>query len=71
MILPSGLEKIGLFAFHNTGLANVKLPASLREIAQGAFAMCECLRTVEFGDGLDVLGTDEYPGGGGVWYGVF
>ena len=47
------------------------LPASLRMIAQGAFAKCKSLKTVEFSEGLEVLGTDEYTDKGGMWYGVF
>ena len=46
-------------------------PASLREISQGAFAACKCLRTVEFGEGLETLGTDQYPDTGEVWLGLF
>ena len=44
-----------------SGLENVEFPASLRTIAQGAFAECANLKTVKFGEGLEVLGTDEYP----------
>ena len=47
------------------------LPASLRTIAQGAFYKCESLKTVKFNEGLEVLGTDEYPDDGGRWFGVF
>ena len=44
-----------------SGLENVELPASLKTIAQEAFAQCTDLKTVKFGEGLEVLGTDEYP----------
>ena len=57
-MFPNTLGKIGLFAFYKTGLADVKLPASLRQISQGAFAACAHLKTVEFDDGLETLGTD-------------
>ena len=40
MILPEGLEKIDLYAFRETGLEDVELPASLRTMAHGAFAEC-------------------------------
>lgn len=36
------------------------LPASLKVVAQGAFARCKNLRTVRVNEGLEVLGTDEY-----------
>ena len=57
-MFPNALAKIGLFAFYKTGLAEVELPASLRQITQGAFAACAYLKTVEFDDGLETLGTD-------------
>lgn len=63
MEFSEGLEKIGLFAFYATDLENVTLPASLRTIAQGAFAQCGRFKTVKFSEGLEVLGTDEYPNG--------
>ena len=71
IIFPSTFEKIGIFAFYKTGFENIKLPTSLRVIAQGAFAGCERLRVVEFGEGLEVLGTDEYSNDGRMWHGVF
>lgn len=71
MVLPNALEKIGLFAFCETSLENVKLPASLREVSQGAFANCARLRSAEFDDGLEVLGTNEYLNNGDPPCGVF
>ena len=65
------LEKIGLYAFYRTGIENLRIPASLRTIAQGAFAECWHLRTVELGEGLEVLGTNERSSYGGKWCGVF
>ena len=60
MEFPDGLEKIGLKAFMGSGIEHAELPASINTIAQGAFAKCESLKTVKFGEGLEVLGTDEY-----------
>ena len=71
MDFPEGLEKIGLFAFCKTGVVDVVLHASLRTIAQGAFAMCDNLKTVVLSEGLSVLGTNEYPGGDNCYCGVF
>ena len=71
MEFPDSLEKIGLFAFAESGVEQVVLPVSLRTIAQGAFHKCENLKTVKFSEGLEVLGTDEYDDDGGMWYGVF
>ena len=33
--------------------------------------MCGSLRTVKFGEGLETLGTDEYPDNGKNWHGAF
>ena len=71
MVFPDGLEKIGLFAFVESGVEQVVLPVSLRTIAQGAFGKCESLKTVKFNEGLEVIGTDEYDDDGGIWPGVF
>lgn len=47
------------------------LPASLRVIAQGALSECKNLKSVKFGEGLEVLGTDEHMDDGQTWSGVF
>ena len=60
MALPNSLQKIGILAFYKAGLERVKFPASLREIAPKAFAACKSLKTVEFGEGLEALGTNDY-----------
>ena len=69
--LPNCLESIDRFAFAATGLESVELPASLRKITHGAFYKCNCLKAVKFGEGLEVLGTDEYSNNGKMWCGVF
>ena len=71
MQFSEGLEKIGRFAFYASGLEQLEFPASLRTVSQAAFAKCKSLRTVKFGEGLEVLGTDERPGEGKLWHGVF
>ena len=71
MTFPDALEKIGLYAFYRTGIENLRLLASLRTIAQGAFAECWHLRTVELGEGMEVLGTNERSSYGKRWCGVF
>lgn len=71
MEFPDSLEKISLFAFAESGVEQVMLPASLRTIVQGAFAGCKNLKTVKFNEGLKTLGTDEYLKDGGLCYGVF
>lgn len=49
----------------------MEFPASLRTVAQEAFACCKNLASVKFNDGLEVLGTDEYWDKGRRLYGVF
>ena len=58
-------------AFFDSGLERVVFPRSLRRLSQGAFAKCGRLKEVRFGEGLIVLGTDEYPKDGWYWCGVF
>ena len=57
-MLPDRLEAIGEQCFSGSGLESVELPAALRTVGQAAFAECESLRSVKFGEGLEVLGTD-------------
>ena len=71
MTFPEGLEKIGIGAFVGSGLESVEFPASLRTIAQVSFALCRDLKMVKFGEGMEVLGTDELADNGGKRYGVF
>ena len=52
-------------------LESVEFPASLKTVAQAAFAGCKNLKTVKFNEGLEVLGTDEYFDDGGMYFGVF
>lgn len=71
MWFAEGLERISSFAFFETDIVNVVFPATLKTIAQGAFAKCSNLKTAKFNEGLEVLGTDEYQTDGGLYYGVF
>ena len=61
MRFPKNLEKIGSFAFYENSLEHIELPASLRVIADGTFSHCENLSIVQFGEGLEALGTDKHP----------
>ena len=60
ILLPEGLEEIGLDAFRESGLESIAFPASLRTVHQGAFAKCKNLKTAVLNEGLEALGTDEY-----------
>ena len=61
MVIPVSVKEIGLVEVYESGLESVEFPASLRTLCQAAFAVCESLRRAEFGEGLAVLGTNEYP----------
>ena len=71
IVLPEGLEKIGLFAFYKTNLESIEFPVSLRTVSQGTFAKCKSLKRAKFCEGLEVLGTSEYANDGTWFYGVF
>ena len=58
-------------SFSEIGLESVEFPASLRTIEQCAFCQCKNLKYAKFGEGLEVLGTDEYLEDGKMYCGVF
>lgn len=70
-MFAEGLEKIDKFAFSESAVENVELPASLRKIAQGAFAKCKSLITVTVNEGLETLGENEYTEDRRPYCGVF
>ena len=71
MELPEGLERIGMYAFQETGLRELSLPGSLRAIGQGAFHGCRRLRSARFADGPEAVGEDAHPDEGQSYYGAF
>ena len=71
LTFPAGLEKIGRYAFSESGLESAEFPASLRAISQGAFSECKSLRTAKFNEGLEALGTNECQDNGRMYLGVF
>ena len=46
IILPEGVKTIGEFAFSGTALTEIAIPASVTEIADGAFKDCDVLKKV-------------------------
>ncbi|MBD5632369.1 MAG: leucine-rich repeat domain-containing protein [Clostridia bacterium] len=57
VILPQGLQKIGVYAF--TGckhLMNIELPQTLTEISSQAFSECEFLQSINLPEGLKTIG---------------
>ena len=62
MSLPAGLEAIGRLWFAGSAVEKVSVPASAREVAEGAFAGCTWLESVEFGEGsaLERISRDAF-----------
>lgn len=48
--LPEGVERIGRFAFYNSGLTDIHFPKSLKSIEDSAFGKCENLTAVYMPD---------------------
>lgn len=59
--LPESLKEIGFRAFKESGLQNITMPSSVRTIHQSAFGFCKNLEYAILNEGLETLGTDEYP----------
>ena len=54
--LPNGLKKIGDYAFYNTSITNLDLPATLTELGGGAFSNCRLLENVTFNSANTSIG---------------
>lgn len=59
-ILGKSVEKIGYYAFGNTKLKAIELPASLRIIADYAFYGCDSLKILKLNEGLDSIGDNAF-----------
>ena len=59
VVLPSGLKRIGKFAFHNNGIEKVEFPEGLEEIAQAAFNTNN-LTSVILPDSVVTLGANAF-----------
>ena len=55
--IPDGTEKICDRAFANSKISGVSMPDSMREIGGYAFINCPNLEHIDFGCGIDRLGT--------------
>jgi hypothetical protein len=65
-----GLERIGGAAFHSCqNLKHInKLPSTLREIGKAAFHNCRNLDSIEFPEGLQVIGGNASRGTASDWW---
>lgn len=55
--LPNGIQCIGPYAFANTGLTEINIPASVWEIERSAFHRCHQLSNVSLNEGLNTIGN--------------
>jgi hypothetical protein len=61
LILPSGLETIGIGAFYYcTSLASVALPSGLTTIGHRAFYECNSLASIALPTGLETIGIEAF-----------
>ena len=58
----SQLQEFGDYAFYETGITEVQIPASVQTIGEGAFSGCESLQRVTFAEGsqLREIGKDAF-----------
>jgi len=54
------LTSIDSFAFHSTGITQLELPDSLKEISYSAFELCKSLTSVRFGKNLTSIGRGAF-----------
>lgn len=59
IVLPEGIKKICNYWFYRTNVKSVMVPASVKEIGNGAFCKCKKLKSVIFAEGsrLEKLGA--------------
>ena len=66
VIVPEGMDRIGGHWFRESGIGNITIPASLKEIGSEAFYGCNCLKCVTIlpGSQLEKIGPDSFYGAG-------
>jgi len=62
--IPNGVTEIGSYAFANTGITSVTLPASVKSIGDNAFSGCKTLGRVSFPEGLTQIGKSAFSNSG-------
>ena len=58
--VPNGTTKIGGWAFYESGLTEITIPATVTEIGDSAFAHCNQLKTVTLSEGLQEIGEEAF-----------
>lgn len=57
--IPEGTKFIYSFAFESSNLSSVALPDSMQEIGSNAFYCCQELKFIDFGNGIERIGTND------------
>lgn len=60
--LGTELQKIGAYAFYNSGVSEINLTDSLTELGESAFASCKRLEKVTIGSGLEGIPNGAFYG---------
>jgi hypothetical protein len=58
--IPEGIREIGMFAFRETSIADLTVPASVQNIDDAAFAAIAALTQVTFNEGLIRIGLNAF-----------
>ena len=58
----SRIDRMGQYAFYNSGLNHIDLPSEVSAIGNGAFAFCPLLATINLNKGLSSIGTSAFEG---------
>ena len=58
----SRTDKVGQYAFYNSGLNHIDLPPMVTSIENGAFAFCQLLTTIKLNQDLRLIGTSAFEG---------
>jgi len=60
--IPSSVGTIGAYAFSNSGLTSITIPAGVSNIEDGAFAWCESLTSITIPSSVTYIGDRAFAG---------
>ena len=64
MQLNEGLEKLGRYAFHYSGIESIRLPSTLKRLETNTFENCKNLKRIEIPNGVEYIGKECFEGSG-------